>query len=106
MAISTRWLARPVTSPAHSPSTIPRPSSSRPSSRKNSIVAARSSTTMPTLSIRLTAMRPIYAPALCLHRAGSPRLLLVREPDELGVECAHQQLALGVRLVELAVPHG
>jgi hypothetical protein len=39
MAISTRWLPSPVTRPAHSPSTVPCPSSSRPSSRKNSIVA-------------------------------------------------------------------
>ena len=38
----------------------PRPSSSRPSSRKKSIAAARSSTTMPTLSMRLTAMLPVY----------------------------------------------
>jgi len=36
------------------------PSSSRPSSRKNSIVAARSSTTIPTLSIRLSAMCQMY----------------------------------------------
>src|SRR5919108_328439 len=32
----------------------------------------------------------------------SPRLVLVREPDQLGVERAHPQLAFGVRLVELA----
>ena len=31
--------------------------------------------------------------------------MLVREPDQLGVERAHQQLAFGVRLVELAEPH-
>src|SRR5438874_7668596 len=37
-----------------------------------------------------------------LDGAGSPRLVLVREPDQLGVERAHQQLAFGVRLVELA----
>src|SRR5512142_2249493 len=35
----------------------------------------------------------------------SPRLVLVREPDQLGVERAHPQLALGVRLVELAEPN-
>src|SRR5215472_15571939 len=34
--------------------------------------------------------------------AGSPRLVLVREPDQLGVERAHPQLAFGARLVELA----
>src|SRR5213596_3952097 len=32
----------------------------------------------------------------------SPRLVLVREPDQLGVERAHPQLAFGVGLVELA----
>ena len=37
--------------------------------------------------------------------AGSPRLVLVREPDQLGVEGAHAQLAFGVRLVELAERH-
>ena len=32
----------------------------------------------------------------------SPRLVLVREPDQLRVECALQHLAFSVRLVELA----
>jgi hypothetical protein len=36
------------------------PSSSRPSSRRKSIVLSRSSTTIPTLSIRLSAMCGIY----------------------------------------------
>src|SRR5690349_4036286 len=40
-----------------------------------------------------------------LAGAGSPRLVLVREPDQLGVERAHPQLAFGVRLVELAEPN-
>lgn len=31
--------------------------------------------------------------------------MLVREPDQLGVERAHEQLACGVRLVELAEPN-
>src|SRR5512143_4335044 len=35
----------------------------------------------------------------------SPRLVLVREPDQLGVERAHPQLAFGVRLIELAEPN-
>src|SRR6266508_3401243 len=35
----------------------------------------------------------------------SPRLVLVREPDQLGVERAHPQLAFGVRLVQLAEPN-
>ena len=37
--------------------------------------------------------------------AGSPWLVLVREPDQLGVERTHPQLAFGVRLVELAEPN-
>jgi hypothetical protein len=37
--------------------------------------------------------------------AGSPRLVLVREPDQLGAERAYAQLAFGVRLVELAKPN-
>src|SRR5437868_7402094 len=79
VAISTRWSPSPVTRPAHSPSTMARPSSSRPSSRKNSIVAARSSTTMPMLSIRLTAMCPIYnlSSALTTTWVRAPR---AREP--------------------------
>src|SRR5256885_12965138 len=60
MALSTRWSPSPVTRPAHSPSMMARPSSSRPSSLKNSMVAARSSTTMPTLSIRLRPMSSMY----------------------------------------------
>src|SRR5262245_61935642 len=40
-----------------------------------------------------------------LDGAGSPRLVLVREPDQLGVERAHPPLAFGLRLVELAEPH-
>src|SRR4051794_22192506 len=39
------------------------------------------------------------------YGAGSPRLVRVREPDQLGVERAHPQLAFGARLVELAKPH-
>jgi len=35
----------------------------------------------------------------------SPRLVRVREPNQLGVERAHPQLAFGVRLVELAEPN-
>ena len=41
-----------------------------------------------------------------LHRARPPGLVLVREPDQLGVERAHPQLAFGVRLVELAEANG
>src|SRR5262249_35057713 len=54
MAISTRMSRNPVTPSAQAPSTGARPSSSRPSSVKNSMAASMSSTTMPTLSIRLT----------------------------------------------------
>jgi hypothetical protein len=43
---------------------------------------------------------------LPLDRAGAPGLVLVREPDQLGVELPHHpELALGVRLVELAEPN-
>src|SRR5512139_286774 len=35
----------------------------------------------------------------------SPRLVRVREPDQLGVEREHPQMAFGVRLVELAEPN-
>src|SRR5512145_1056934 len=35
----------------------------------------------------------------------APWLVHVREPDQLGVERAHPQLAFGVRLVELAEPN-
>src|SRR5262247_953924 len=37
--------------------------------------------------------------------AGSPRLVLVREPDQLRVERAYPHLAFAVRLVELAKPN-
>src|SRR5262245_4852992 len=37
--------------------------------------------------------------------AGSPRLVLVREPGQLGVERAHAQLAFGLQLIELAEPN-
>ena len=40
-----------------------------------------------------------------LDGSGPPRLVLVCEPDQLGVEGAHAQLAFGVRLVELAGRH-
>src|SRR5439155_25810362 len=56
----TRWSPSPVTRPAHTPSTMARPSSSRPSSAKKEIAASRDSTTMPTVSIRLSAMFPLY----------------------------------------------
>jgi len=43
--------------------------------------------------------------ALRLHGARPPGLVLVREPDELGLERAHPQLALRARLLELAEPN-
>jgi hypothetical protein len=43
-------------------------------------------------------------PRRALHGARPPGLVLVREPDELGLERAHPQLALGARLLELAEP--
>src|SRR5205085_8667436 len=41
-----------------------------------------------------------------LHGARPPGLVLVGEPDELGLEGAHPQLALRARLVELAEADG
>ena len=35
----------------------------------------------------------------------APRLVLVCEPDQLGVKCKHPQLAFGGRLGELTEPH-
>src|SRR5688572_24176456 len=61
MAISTRMSRNPVTPSAQSPSIGLRPSSSRPSSVKNSMAASMSSTTMPTLSMRLTVMMSALA---------------------------------------------
>src|SRR6478672_5021743 len=69
MAISTRWVPSPVMRPAHSPSTMARPSSLRPSSAKNSTAASRSSTTMPTLSIRLTVTLSPWRPMRWLEHA-------------------------------------
>ena len=43
----------------------------------------------------------LFRAAGVLEGAGAPRLVRVREPDQLGVERAHSQLAFGVRLVEL-----
>src|SRR3982751_202141 len=79
MAISTRWLPSPVTRPAHSPSIVARPSSSRPSSRKKSIVPPRSSTTIPTLSIRLSAICPIYKAPSTLTTDPFSRQFLVHD---------------------------
>src|SRR3954464_10716678 len=72
MAISTRWDPSPVTRPAHSPSTMARPSSLSPSSEKNEMAESRDSTTMPTLSIRLTVIR---SPLLTRVRRALPLTL-------------------------------
>ena len=48
---------------------------------------------------------PALAKKALSRMTRSPRLVLVREPDQLGVERAHPQLAFGVRLVELAEPN-
>src|SRR5258706_14240901 len=53
---------------------------------------------------RRDATPPLAKKTLSLMM-GSPRLVHVREPDQLGVERAHSQLAFGVRLVELAEPN-
>src|SRR4051794_17458024 len=47
-----------------------------------------------------------YALRRALQGARPPGLVLVREPDELGLERAHSQLALRTRLVELAEANG
>src|SRR4051812_37532455 len=54
IAMVERTSLRPISIPTSGPSTIVSPSSLRPSSMKNALVASRSSTTMRTLSIRLT----------------------------------------------------
>src|SRR6266542_4977222 len=54
----------------------------------------------------LVGHRGPYALRRALHDARPPGLVLVREPDELGLERAHPQLALGARLVELAEANG
>src|SRR3712207_4652123 len=59
-----------------------------------------------TLPVILCAMRSHALANKALSRmTRSPRLVLVREPDQFGVERAHPQLAFGVRLVELAEPN-
>src|SRR5215217_3274714 len=50
----------------------------------------------------LVGHRGPYALRRALHGARPPGLVLVCEPDELGLERTHPQLAFGVRLVELA----
>src|SRR3954447_14529628 len=47
-----------------------------------------------------------YALRRALQGARPPGLVLVREPDELGLERAHPPLALRLRLVELAEANG
>src|SRR4029450_129226 len=49
-----------------------------------------------------TCWPPPPLSAACLHGAGRARLVLLGEPDQLGVERAPPQLAFGARLVELA----
>src|SRR5689334_5469953 len=54
MARVARTSLSPIRLPTEGPSTVVSPSSLRPSSMKNALVASRSSTTIRTLSIRLT----------------------------------------------------
>jgi hypothetical protein len=56
IAMSARTPSSPTTRPTQRPSTGPSPYSTSPRSTKNSVAAARSSTTMPTCSIRRIAM--------------------------------------------------
>src|SRR5436190_15633367 len=53
----------------------------------------------------LVGHRGPYALRRALYGARPPGLMLVREPDQLGVERTHPQLAFGARLVELAEPN-
>jgi hypothetical protein len=57
IAISARTPSSPTTRSTQPPSTGPSPYSLSPSSTKNAVAAARSSTTMPTCSIRWIVMR-------------------------------------------------
>src|ERR1700690_2912365 len=72
---------------------------------------SRPATTGPqrTSHLRSKRGRGAYAAAQrrcdALYGAGSPRLVLVREPDQLRVERADELLAFGVRLIELAEPN-
>src|SRR4029453_15251865 len=62
---------------------VARPSTTRPSSRKKSIVPPRSSTTIPTLSIRLSAMFSNLQGAALDHLALLDRQVAV---DEVGAD--------------------
>ena len=57
IAYSTRTPSSPTTRSTHPPSTCPSPCSSSPSTTKNAVAASRSSTTMPTCSMRWIVMR-------------------------------------------------
>jgi hypothetical protein len=92
MAISTRWSASPVTRPAHSPSIVARPSSSRPSSRNKSIVSPRSSTTTPTLSIRLSATPRLYKMS---HRCNNGRFATPKQNPRGVCQIAPEQPLIG-----------
>jgi hypothetical protein len=43
--------------------------------------------------------------AHCIVDSKPPPFVLVREPDQLGVDRAHPQLAFGVRVIQFAEPH-
>src|ERR1051325_3666453 len=95
MAISTCWSPSPVTRPAHSPSMVARPSRLRPSSRKKAMVASRSSTTMPMLSIRLMAMYLV-----------SERPLLLAIALRVQVYPIFCRIVFEHRLIQVPLPHG
>src|SRR5205823_9188062 len=65
-----------------------------------------SRTESPSMNQEEQVPRGPYALRRALHGARPPGLVLVRKPDELGLERAHPQLALGARLVELAEADG
>src|SRR4051812_20505960 len=74
------------------------PRSTRTTPEKPASEAIRSSSRSPIDIDRKVSADPRRAS----HGGGPPRLVLVSEPDELGVERAHPELALGLRLVQLA----
>src|SRR5947208_1999677 len=94
--VKPRRLSR-VLGPAHTPSTMARPSSSRPSSAKKEIAASRDSTTMPTLSIRVSAMRPFYTMSSVLstnERPGGSTNNRVLSRHDVVARCAPDALSV------------
>src|SRR5689334_12724010 len=104
IAISTRWFPSPVTRPANSPAIIARPSSVSPSSVKNAMASSRDSTTMPTLSMRLTVKSsPCHSWLILLRdeRDHVPcKATRLVEVDEMPGALVHDELRVLQRLRE------